>query len=95
MLQRQGQLGQDGASAAPPPRQPQRAGLSSRPANAPRQTPLGYLRDVRNELRKVNWPSRAELRNYSVVVLITLVVMIALIFILDFLFSEAAVFLFK
>ena len=95
MLQRQGQLGQDGNPAAAPRQPQQRASLSSRSSNAPRQSPLGYLREIRNELRKVNWPSRTELRNYSIVVLITLFVMIGLIFVLDYLFSEAAVFLFK
>ena len=58
-------------------------------------SPIGYMREVRNELRKVSWPTRLELRNYSLVVLFTLVVLIAIIFVLDYASSEAAIFLFK
>jgi preprotein translocase subunit SecE len=92
MMQRQGQVGQDGQPLAAPQ---QRARLSSRPANAPRRTPWAYFKEVRNEMRKVNWPSRTEVRNYSTVVLATLIFMVALIFVLDYFFSGAAVFLFK
>lgn len=93
MLQRQGQVDQDGTPLAAP--RSARPTLSSRPANSPRQTPLSYLREVRNELRKVAWPTRLEVRNYSIVVLITLAVLLALIFVFDYLVSEAAIFLFK
>ncbi len=41
------------------------------------------------------WPTRAETINYSTVVLITLVIVIALIFVLDYGFSAVARFLFK
>jgi preprotein translocase subunit SecE len=50
---------------------------------------------VRVELRKVAWPTRAETVNYSTVVLLSLVVLIALIFILDYAFGKASLFLFK
>jgi len=46
-------------------------------------------------LRKVSWPTKLEVRNYSIVVLFTLTVLITLIFFLDLAFSQAAIFLFK
>lgn len=94
MLQRQGQVGPDGTPLATP-RSAQPRSLSSRSPNAPRTTPLAYLRDIKTELKKVSWPSRLEVRNYSTVVLFTLVVLIAIIFFLDSVFFEASDFLFK
>ena len=66
-------------------------------ANRPRKrtTPFGYLKEIRTELRKVSWPTRSEVRNYSTVVLVTLLVMLALIFALDYGFSFVTEFLFK
>ena len=51
--------------------------------------------DVRSELRKVAWPSRAETANYATVVLISLVVLVGLIFVLDYAFAKSVLFLFK
>ncbi len=34
-----------------------------------------FLKEVRQELRKVDWPSRRELISYTIVVLVTVVVM--------------------
>ncbi len=45
-------------------------------------------------MRKVVWPSRAETINYSAVVFVTLVVLMALIFGLDLAFTKVATFLF-
>ena len=50
---------------------------------------------MRAELRKVAWPTRAEVINYSTIVLITLVVLIALIFALDYAFAKSVFFLFE
>ena len=89
MLQRQGQLGPDGA--------PARAKVQPQPAPRPvkeRTTPRQYLREVRGELRKVAWPSRAEVTRYSVIVLITVVVLGAFIFLLDYAFAKSVFFLF-
>ena len=89
MLQRQGQLGPDGA--------PARAKPQPRPAPRPvkeRTTPRQYLREVRGELRKVAWPTRAEVTRYSVIVLITVVVLGAFIFLLDYAFAKSVFFLF-
>jgi preprotein translocase subunit SecE len=88
-LQRQGSLTAEGTPAVQEPR-----------TRAPKQadkrlTPAQYLREVNAELRKVAWPSRTETVNYSVVVLICLVLLIAGIFVLDYASSKFVLFLFK
>jgi preprotein translocase subunit SecE len=96
MLQRQGQVGPDGEPAVgtrrPPPR-PAVRGVGS--TTTTRTRPLEFVRDVRSELRRVVWPSRAQTINYSTVVLITLAVVMALIFLLDTGFAKGVLFLFK
>jgi preprotein translocase subunit SecE len=90
MLQRQGQLGADGAPAARKRQAPQ----SPRPSDE-RTSPRQFLREVRGEMRKVAWPSRAEVVNYSLVVLVTVVILTAYIATLDFGFGEAIFRLFE
>jgi preprotein translocase subunit SecE len=89
MLQRRGQLGADGAPAMTEPR----ARTPRQPGN--RTTPAQFAREVRSELGKVAWPTRAETINYSIVVLITLAVLMAAIFGLDYASAKGALFLFK
>jgi preprotein translocase subunit SecE len=50
-----------------------------------------FLRDVRQELRKVDWPNRRELVSYTVVVLATIVVMTAFVASLDYAFLRSVV----
>ncbi|MHB8294676.1 MAG: preprotein translocase subunit SecE [Acidimicrobiales bacterium] len=90
ILQRQGQLGADGQPSAPkaPPRP------APKPA-AQRTSASQFLREVRGEMRKVAWPTRAQVVNYSAVVMLTLVLLVGLIFGLDYVFSRAMLFLFK
>ena len=83
MLQRQGQLGADGApvrerKAAPTPRPKQE-----------RTSPGQFLHEVRGELRKVAWPTKSEVINYSIIVLITVVLLTTLIALLDWGFGSA------
>ena len=90
MMQRQGQLAPDGS--------PARRAAQPRPAPRPvkeRTGPGEYARQVRAELRKVAWPTRAEVINYSIIVLVALLVLMALIFGLDYVFGKAVFFLFK
>ena len=47
-----------------------------------------YLREVRDEMRKVAWPDRPEVKRYSIIVIITVVVYTALVGGLDYVFSE-------
>ena len=91
MMQKQGQLGADGAPAArkrPAPQAP-------RPSKDERTGPVQFLREVRGELRKVAWPTRSEVINYSIIVLVTVVVLTAYIATLDFVFGEAVFKLFE
>jgi len=91
LMQRQGQVGADGAPVA---QQRQRPRPQPRPVKE-RTSPAQFVGQVRSELRKVAWPSRAEVVNYSVIVFIVLVVLIALIFCLDWAFGKFVFFLFK
>ena len=88
MLQRQGEVDADG--------EPIRT--RRQPTGAPPQErtgPAQFLREVRGELRKVAWPSRSETVNYSIVVLVTIVVLGAMIYGLDWLFSTFILELFE
>lgn len=86
MMQRQGQVDPDGSGAPARPQVSTRARPA--PRSAPRTTPAEFLRQVRAELRKVAWPTRAEVVNYSSVVLVTLVLLISFIFALNFGFQK-------
>ena len=91
MLQKQGQLGADGEPVAQK-RQKQAPPPKHRDA---RVGPVQFLREVRGELRKVAWPTRAEVVNYSIVVLVAVVMLTALIFGLDYVFGEGVLKLLK
>jgi len=60
-----------------------------------RTTPMQFAREIRDELRQVAWPTRVEMVNYSMVVFFTLVIMIALIFLLNFAFGKGVFFMFQ
>ncbi len=69
---------------------------AARAAGAEKRTTFkGYLIEVRSELRKVIWPKRTQVINYSTVVFFTLVFLVALIFVFNFAFSKAVLFLYK
>jgi preprotein translocase subunit SecE len=88
MMQKQGEVDADG--------EPVRS--RRQPSSAPPQErtgPAQFLREVRGELRKVAWPSKDETVNYSIVVLLTIVVVGALIYGLDWLFSTFILDLFE
>ena len=81
-LKRQGALNEKG--------QPTRAAAAPRPRREPRTTPAQYLREVRDEMRKVAWPKRDEVVRYSIVVVITVVVYAAMVGGFDALFTFLA-----
>jgi len=56
--------------------------------------PRAYLGEVSAELKKVAWPSRREVFNSTVVVLIAVVFMTSLIFGFDYVSSKFVLFLF-
>ena len=53
------------------------------------------MQEVRGELRKVAWPTRSETINYSIIVLVALVVMTTFIFGIDWVFSQFVLKLFN
>jgi preprotein translocase subunit SecE len=48
-----------------------------------RTGPAQFLREVRSELRKVAWPSRREVASYTVVVLVTTLVLTTIVWGMD------------
>ncbi len=70
----------------------ERAPAARRPMPDPRRTkrvgPRQFLKEVRQELRKVDWPRRKEMFAYTVVVLVTVIVLTSFVFVLDMLISR-------
>jgi preprotein translocase subunit SecE len=90
MLQRQGQLGADG--------EPQARKRTAPPAPRPKEertSPVQFVREVRGELRKVAWPTRPEVVNYSIIVLVAVVLLTAYVAALDYGFGELLLKLFE
>jgi preprotein translocase subunit SecE len=59
-----------------------------------RTPPRQFLKEVRQELKKVNWPTRPELIAYTIVVLVSVTVLTTYVFGLDFVFSKLVLKLF-
>ena len=60
----------------------------------PRTPPRQFFKEVAGELRKVAWPTRQEVIGYSIVVLVASIVIAAIVFGMDFVFTEAILALF-
>jgi preprotein translocase subunit SecE len=87
--QKQGQGGGGGGGtppgkSTPSPRQPVPPSGGKRQRVGARQ----FLREVRQELKKVDWPTRQELIAYTIVVLVSVVVLTSFVFVLDYIFSK-------
>jgi preprotein translocase subunit SecE len=71
---------------------------NARKDRAQRRGPFGrlslFIRQVINELKKVVTPTRKELFSYTGVVLVFVIIMMALVYGLDFVFSFVVNFLF-
>jgi preprotein translocase subunit SecE len=79
------------------PKSPSSDGKRRPPAAAPKREKVGpkqYLGEVRGELRKVAWPTKKEVINSTIIVLIAVVVMGALIFGFDYASGKFVLFLF-
>ena len=74
------------------PRPPVKA--SGAPTKKERTKPRQFLKEVIAELKKVAWPTRQETIAYSIVVLVSVIVIATIIFGLDFVFTEAILALF-
>ena len=53
-----------------------------------RTTPALFLRQIMAELRKVIWPTRRELRTYTIVALVFVLVMVVIVTSLDYGFTK-------
>jgi preprotein translocase subunit SecE len=76
--------GIDRRSAAPQATTRRAASQEKRKRTGPRR----FLKEVRLELKKVDWPTRSELATYSTVVLVTIIVLTAFVFAVDYLFTR-------
>jgi len=90
MLQKQGQLGADGE-----PQARRRATPTAPRPKDERTRPLQFIREVRGELRKVAWPTRPEVINYSIIVLVAVVILTAYVAALDYGFGDVLLKLFS
>jgi len=73
MLKRQGAIDEKGA--------PTRA---VRQAKRERVGPVQYLREVRDEMRKVAWPTRPEVVRYSIIVTVCVIVYMLYVGVIDY-----------
>lgn len=87
-MQKMGQINENGAPVrtprtAPPPR-----------SQDDRTSPRQFFSEVKGELRKVAWPTREEVRNYSILVLITVVLFTAMVATFDWVFGSAVLWMY-
>lgn len=94
MLAKQGQLSKDGSTAVPAERPRSRPGAAAKQAEE-KASFRRYLGEIVTEMKRVSWPTRSEIINYSLVVLVTLVVLMSAIAGIDAGLSRAALYLFK
>jgi preprotein translocase subunit SecE len=76
--------------AGGPPKPPGGAASGKRERTKPRQ----FIKEVIAELKKVAWPTRQEVVAYTIVVLVSVIVIATLIFGMDYAFTKAIVALF-
>lgn len=67
---------------------PDRAAKPNRTAKRDRTTPGQFVTEVRDELRKVVWPTRKELVTYTTVALIFILIMVGIVTSLDYGFTR-------
>jgi preprotein translocase subunit SecE len=65
------------------------------PPHRERTSAKEFMREVRGELKKVAWPSKAEVVTSTIVVLMAVIFMTSLIFGLDYAFSKGVLSLFE
>jgi len=85
------QMAKQGADR--PSKPERRAGAPS--PQTERTGPVQYLTEVRGEMKKVAWPTRPEILNSTLVVVVGLVVMTSLIFLFDWSSVHVVDFIFK
>jgi preprotein translocase subunit SecE len=65
------------------------------PPHRERTTAKVFVREVRGELKKVAWPTKAEVVTSTIVVLLAVIFMTLLIFGLDYVFAKGVLNLFS
>jgi preprotein translocase subunit SecE len=65
------------------------------PPHRERTTAKEFIREVRGELKKVAWPTKAEVVTSTIVVLMAVIFMTLLIFGLDYVFAKGVLNLFS
>ena len=86
-MQKAGQLAADGS----PVRERRDPGARIKES---RTSPMQFLREVRSEMKKVGWPTRAETLRLSLIVFIAILVLGTFIFLVDLAFGNVTDFLF-
>jgi len=76
----------EGAAAITPSLVP--GGRATTPGMSIPARVVEFFREIRSELRQVAWPTRAEVANSATVVFIVLVLLVCLIFLLNYAFSH-------
>ncbi|MDD2282665.1 MAG: preprotein translocase subunit SecE [Eubacteriales bacterium] len=56
---------------------------------------ITFLKDVRRELKKVQWPNRRELTTYTAIVLLSVVVVGAIIWVVDLGYQQILTLIFQ
>ena len=82
------QRNQTGDPAAAVPAGAMDSARSEAPSARERTAPTQFMREVRSELRKVAWPTRNEVVNYTIVVLVVTLVLTLITFGMDFVLRE-------
>jgi preprotein translocase subunit SecE len=88
MLQKQGAIQADGSPT-----------VTRKPPPAPRPKEQRtkfrqFLRESRAEMRKVNWPTRSETINYSIIVFVTVIMLTAMIAGADYVLAKAVLWIY-
>lgn len=92
LMQRQGQARPDGTATG---RRDAAQQAAQRRQREPRTGVRQYFREVRDEMRQVAWPTRPEVANYTAIVGTVLIIMISVIFGLNYSFSKAITWLYQ
>jgi len=77
-----------------PKRPERRQPAPNKGGGSDRTSPTQFFSEVRGELRKVAWPTKNEVINSTIIVLIAVVVMTTLIFGADYVFAKGVLFLY-
>ena len=76
------------------PSAPERKSRPAQQHTKERTGPRQFLMEVRGEMRKVAWPTKKEIINSTIIVLIAVVVMTTLIFLFDYASAKFVLFLY-